>query len=99
MQIEAVGERIIAKRVEEKEVEKGGIFLPDEAIEKPQVATIIAVGQGRIHPVDGSIVPLSMKVGDQILLPKFGITEVKIENEEYVICKEDDILAKLKENQ
>ncbi|TSA55667.1 co-chaperone GroES [bacterium] len=95
--IEGVGERIICKRVDVDETVKDGIVIPDSAQGKTQIARIVAVGEGWRDYATGKLIPLSLKTGDKILLPMFGVTDIKIDEVEYVICKEDDVLAKLKE--
>ncbi len=93
MKVKPLYDRVLLKRVEEQEVVKGGIIIPDTAKEKPLEATVIAVGKGRI---DGDkIVPLEIKVGDKVLIGKFSGTEVTIEGEEHVIVREEEILAKI----
>jgi chaperonin GroES len=86
-------DRVLVKRLEEKEVVKGGIIIPDSAKEKPQEAEVIAVGAGRREK--GERIPLDVKVGDRILFGKYSGSEIKIEDQEYLILKEDEILAKL----
>jgi chaperonin GroES len=86
-------DRVIVKRVEEKESVKGGIIIPDTAKEKPQEGQVIAVGPGKREK--GELVPLDVKPGDRILLGKYSGTEIVIEDEEYVILREEEILAKI----
>jgi chaperonin GroES len=86
-------DRVLVKRIEEKESIKGGIIIPDTAKEKPQEGEIIAVGAGKIEK--GARVPLDVKAGDRILFGKYSGTEIKIEEQEYLILREDEILAKL----
>jgi chaperonin GroES len=86
-------DRVIVKRIEEKETVKGGIIIPDSAKEKPQEGEIIAVGAGRREK--GELIPLDVKAGDRVLFGKYSGTEIKIEDQEYLILKEDEILAKL----
>lgn len=92
MKIRPLHDRVLLKRIEEKEVKKGGIIIPDTAKEKPQQATVIAVGKGKILE-DGKIIPLDVKEGDTVLIGKYAGTEVKIDDEEYLIVREDEILA------
>ncbi len=92
MKIRPLHDRIIVKRLEEEEKTKGGIIIPDTAKEKPIEGKVIAVGDGRIKE-DGTKIPLEVKVGDRVLFAKYGGTEIKIEGEEYLMMKEDDILA------
>ena len=82
---------IIVKQLEAEEKTKSGIYLPEDAKEKPQEGKVIAVGTGKI--VDGKLLPLGVKEGDKILFTKYGPNEVKIENEDYLIVSENDILA------
>ena len=90
--IKPLADRVLAKRLDEAEEQKvGGIIIPDTAKEKPQEAEIVAVGPGRVE--DGGRVGLEVSVGDKVLIGKYSGTEVKIEGEEYLIMREDDILA------
>ena len=90
--IQPLADRVLVKRLDEAEEQKvGGIIIPDTAKEKPQEAEIVAVGPGRIE--DGERVGLEVSVGDKVLIGKYSGTEVKIEGEEYLIMREDDILA------
>jgi chaperonin GroES len=86
-------DRVLVKRIEEKETVKGGIIIPDSAKEKPQEGEVIAVGAGKIEK--GERVPLDVKAGDRILFGKYSGTEIKLDNEEYLILREEEILAKL----
>ena len=86
-------DRVLVKRIEEKESVKGGIIIPDTAKEKPQEGEVIAVGAGKIEK--GQRVPLDVKAGDRILFGKYSGTEIKIEDEELLILREEEILAKL----
>jgi chaperonin GroES len=85
-------DRVVIKRAEEKEQMIGGLYIPDTAKEKPQQGEVIAVGDGRILE-DGTRVPLDLKVGDQVLFGKYSGTEVKIDDEEYLIVRESDIFG------
>jgi len=85
-------DRILVKRLEEKEMKKGGIIIPDTAKEKPQEAEVIAVGPGKVTK-DGTRQPMGVKVGDKILFGKYSGSEVKLDDEEYLIMREDDILG------
>ena len=87
-------DRILVKRVEEEEVRRGGIIIPDTAKEKPQEGKVIAVGNGKVTD-DGKKLPLDVKAGDRILFGKYSGTEVKIDGEEHLILREDDILGVL----
>ena len=90
--IRPLHDRIIVKRLKEEEKTKGGIIIPDTAKEKPIEGEVIAVGKGRIAD-DGKVIKLDVKVGDRVLFSKYGGTEVKIEGEDYLIMREDDILG------
>lgn len=92
MKIRPLQDRVIVKRLEEEEKTKGGIIIPDTAKEKPQEGKVIAVGKGKITE-DGKVIPLDVKEGDRILFGKYSGTEVKIEGEEHLIMREDDILG------
>ena len=86
-------DRVTVKRLEEKETVKGGIIIPDSAKEKPQEGEVVAVGSGRREK--GELIPLDVKVGDRILFGKYSGNEIKIDDQEYLILKEDEILAKI----
>ena len=92
MKIRPLGERVLIELVKEEEVSKGGIIIPDSAKEKPQEGKVIAVGTGKLDE-NGKILPFNVKKGDLVLMPKYGGTEVKIDDKEYQIVREDDILA------
>ena len=92
MKIKPLKERILVKRVDSEEVSKGGIIIPDTAKEKPQEGRVVAVGSGKTLE-DGKVIPLEIKEGDRILFSKYGGTEVKIEGEEHLILREDDVLG------
>ena len=85
-------DRILVKRLEEKEAKKGGMIIPDSAKEKPQEAEVIAVGPGKVTD-DGKLQPMNVKVGDKILFGKYSGTEVKLGDEELLIMREDDVLG------
>ncbi len=91
MTLKPLGDRVVLKFLEAEEKTKGGIILASAAKEKPQVAEIIAVGPGEV--VDGERVPMDVKVGDKVILGKYAGTEVKLDEEEYVVAKQSDILA------
>jgi chaperonin GroES len=93
MKVKPLYDRVLLKRLEEQEVVKGGIIIPDTAKEKPLEAKVIAVGKGRIE--GDKVIPLEVKVGDKVLIGKFSGTEVTIEGEELVIVREEEILAKV----
>jgi chaperonin GroES len=92
MKIKPLGDRILVKPSEEKEKTKGGIVLPDTAKERPQEGEVIAVGEGK-KTDDGKTIPLSIKVGDKVLYGKYSGTEITVDGEEYLIIREEDILA------
>ena len=92
MKIRPLHDRILVKREEEKETKKGGIIIPDTAKEKPQEGKVVAVGNGRVNE-DGKKVPLDVKARDRILFGKYAGSEVKLDDEEYLILKEEDVLA------
>jgi len=92
MNIKPLGDRVLVKPLEDKEVKKGGIIIPDTAKEKPQEGEVVAVGTGK-RDDDGKIIPFNVKKKDRVLMPKYGGTEVKIDDQEYQIIREDDILA------
>jgi len=92
MKVRPLHDRIIVQELEEEEKTKGGIIIPDTAKEKPFEGKVIAVGTGKVNK-NGKKVPLEVKKGDRILYARYGGTEVKIDGEEYLIMKEDDILA------
>jgi chaperonin GroES len=86
-------DRVIVRRIEEKETIRGGIIIPDSAKEKPMEGEIIAVGSGKREK--GETIPLDVKPGDRVLFGKYSGTEIKVEDEEYLILREEEILAKL----
>lgn len=92
MQVRPLHDRIIVKRLEEEEKTKGGIIIPDTAKEKPIEGKVIAVGTGRLKK-DGKKIPMEVKKGDRVLFAKYAGTEVKIDGEEHLMMKEDDVLA------
>ncbi len=92
MKIKPLQDRVIVQRIEEEQKSKGGIIIPDTAKEKPQEGKVIAVGKGRIAD-DGKVVPMSVKAGDRILFGKYSGTEIKLDGEEYLIMREEDILG------
>src|SRR4029077_16026392 len=96
MNVRPLADRILVRRIEEKETVKGGIIIPDTAKEKPQEGELVAVGPGR-RTEDGKIVPLDVKKGDRILIGKYSGTDVKIDGTEDVILREDDVLGVLSE--
>jgi len=92
MKVRPLHERLIVQRSEEEEKTKGGIIIPDTAKEKPVEGKVIAVGTGRVKK-DGTKLPLEVKKGDRVLYGKYAGTEIKMDGEEYLMMKEDDILA------
>ncbi len=92
MKLRPMQDRIIVKRLEEETVTAGGIFIPETAKEKPQKGEIIAVGNGK-KTEDGKVIPLDVKVGEKVLFGKYSGTEIKVEGEEFLIMREDDILG------
>ena len=95
MNIKPLGDRALVEPLEAKEKTKGGIVLPDTAKEKPQEGKIVAVGKGKIGD-DGKTIPLEVKVGDKVLYGKYSGTEITVDDKEYLIVKEEDILAIVK---
>lgn len=92
MKIKPLGDRVLLKPLEAKEKTKGGIVLPDTAKEKPQEGKVIAVGRGKLSD-DGKIQVLEVKAGDKVLYGKYAGTEIKVDDEEHLVVKEEDILA------
>ena len=92
MKIRPLHDRIVVRRLAEEEKTKGGIIIPDTAKEKPQEGKVVAVGHGKILE-DGTVRPLDVKKGDRILFSKYAGTEVKIEGEEHLIVREEDVLG------
>ena len=92
MKIRPLADRVLVEPVEEKEVEKGGIVIPDSAREKPQEGKVIAVGPGKLDD-DGKKIPMTVKKGNRVLMPKYGGAEIKIDDKAYQIVREDDILG------
>jgi chaperonin GroES len=88
-------DRVVVKRIEEKESIKGGIIIPDSAKEKPQEGEVISVGKGKSND-EGKVFPLDVKAGDRVLFGKWGGTEIKIDGEDFLIMKEDEVLGILK---
>lgn len=92
MKIQPLGDRVLVEPVKEDEVKKGGIIIPDTAKEKPQQGKVIAIGSGKLDD-NGKVIPFHVKKGDKILMPKYGGTEIKIDNKDYLILREEDILG------
>lgn len=92
MKVNPLADRILVKRLEETETTRGGIIIPDTAKEKPQQGEVMAVGPGRLNE-DGKRVSMEVKKGDRILMSKYAGTEVKIDGDDYIIMREDDVLG------
>ena len=92
--VQPLGDRVLIKQLEAQEKTKGGIILPDTAKEKPQEAEVVAVGKGKVE--DGKTITPEVKAGDKILYGKYSGTEIKVDGEELIIVKEEDILAIIK---
>jgi chaperonin GroES len=92
IKIKPLGDRVLVQPIEEKEVMKDGIYIPDSAKEKPQEAKVVALGTGKTDD-NGKKVPFEVKVGDTVLMSKYGGTEVKVDGKEYKILNQSDILA------
>jgi len=92
MTIRPLHDRILAKRLQEEEKTAGGLFIPDTAKEKPLEAEVVAVGNGKVNE-DGKLRPLDVKKGDKVLIGKYSGSEVKVNGEDHIILREDDILA------
>jgi len=95
MKLTPIRDHIVARRLEEKEKKVGGIIIPDSAKEKPLTAEVVAVGSGKLLD-DGKTVPLEVKAGDKIIVGKYSGSEVKLNETEYVILREDDVLGIIK---
>jgi chaperonin GroES len=94
MDIRPLHDRIVVKRLEEKESMQGGLYIPDSAKEKPQEGQVMAVGNGK-KTEEGKVLPLDVKVGDRILFGKYSGSDIKLDGEEYLIMREDEVLAVL----
>jgi len=94
MKVRPLNDRILVKRIDSEEKTKGGIIIPDSAKEKPQEAEVVAVGSGRVDE-KGKRIPLDVKKGDRVLFSKWGGSEIKVDGDELLILKEEDILAVL----
>jgi len=92
MNVRPLRDRILVKRIEETEQRIGGIIIPDSAKEKPQVAKVVAVGNGRIND-KGTVIPLDVKAGEFVLTGKYAGTDIKLDGEEYLILREDEVLG------
>ena len=92
MNVRPLADRILVRRIEEKETQRGGIIIPDTAKEKPQEGEVVAVGPGR-KTEEGKLIPLEVKKGDRILIGKYSGTDVKIDGDEFIILREEDVLG------
>ena len=92
MNIRPLYDRIVVKRIEEQEQKVGGLFIPDSAKEKPQEGEVVAVGKGK-RLEDGKIIPLDVQVGDRILFGKYSGSDIKLDQDEYLIMREDEVLG------
>ena len=92
MKIQPLADRVLVEPSKEEEVKKGGIIIPDSAKEKPTTGKVIAIGTGKLDD-NGTKIPFNVKVGDKVLMPKYGGTEVKMNDKDYQIMREDDILG------
>ena len=92
MKLRPLQDRILVKRIEEEEKTAGGIYIPDTAKEKPQMGQIVSVGNGK-KTEDGKVIPVDLKAGDNVLFGRYAGTEVKVEGNDYLIMREDDILG------
>jgi chaperonin GroES len=92
MKVQPLHDRILVKRIDEEQKTKGGIIIPDTAKEKPQEGKVVAVGKGRVLD-DGKLQEIAVKKGDKILFSKYSGTEIKLEGDEHIIIREDDVLA------
>ena len=96
MTIRPLYDRIVVKRIEEKETKVGGLFIPDSAKEKPQEGEVVAVGQGKRND-EGKLIPLDVKAGDRILFGKYSGSDIKVDGNEYMIMREDEVLGILED--
>jgi chaperonin GroES len=92
MQVRPLRDRILVKRIEEQEQRIGGIIIPDTAKEKPQIAKVVAVGNGRLTD-KGEVLPVDVKAGEYVLIGKYAGTEIKLDGEDHVIVREDEVLG------
>ena len=91
VKIQPLGDRVLVKPIEQKETKRSGIIIPDTAKEKPQEGRVVAVGPGRVE--DGKVIAVAVKKGDRILFGKYSGTEIKLDGEEHIIMREEDILG------
>ena len=92
MNVKPLGDRVLVQPIEQDEVKKGGIIIPDTAKEKPQEGKIVALGTGK-RDEDGKLIPFEVKKGDRVLISKYGGTEIKVDGKDYLIMREEDILG------
>jgi chaperonin GroES len=92
MKISPLYDRIVVKRIETQEQKVGGLYIPDSAKEKPQEGEVVAVGKGK-RLEDGKVIPLDVQVGDRILFGKYSGSDIKLDNDEYLIMREDEVLG------
>jgi chaperonin GroES len=92
MNVRPLRDRLLVKRIEEQEQRIGGIIIPDTAKEKPQVAKVVAVGNGRVND-KGTVIPLDVKAGEYVLIGKYAGSEIKLDGEEFLILREDEVLG------
>ncbi|MGB8647924.1 MAG: co-chaperone GroES [Anaerolineae bacterium] len=92
MNVKPLGDRVLVQAIEQDEVKKGGIIIPDTAKEKPQEGKVIAIGTGK-RDDNGKLIPFEVKKGDRVLISKYGGTEIKVDGKDYLIMREDDILG------
>ena len=92
MKIQPLGDRILVEPIKENEVKKGGIIIPDTAKEKPQQGKVVALGTGKLDD-NGKVTPFHVKKGDRVLMPRYGGSEVKIEDKDYQLVREEDLLG------
>jgi chaperonin GroES len=92
MNVKPLGDRVLVQPVEDQEVKKGGIIIPDTAKEKPQEGKVVAIGTGK-RDEHGKLIPFEVKKGDRVLISKYGGTEIKMDGKDYLIMREDDILG------
>ena len=95
MKITPLADRVLVKPTEQEEVKKGGIIIPDTAKEKPQEGEVIAVGKGRVDESSGKRIEMEVKKGDKVLYGKYSGTEISVDDTDYLILRESDILAKI----
>ena len=93
IQLQPLHDRVVVKRTEETEETRSGLYIPDTAKEKPQEGEVLAVGAGKTVPETGQRIPIDLKVGDRILFGKYSGNEIKLDGEEYLILREDDVLG------